>query len=130
MARRVNRERRPCGFCKEESFVKRAGSILLFRISGQRHAHAYCLLNKEGAKGLGMIASLEELVEFPTTTAHAFGLLEALRKLVQDRKDMERRDDAGRVTRMEACPNECHITDKDGKTPGGRDVCGTCGEIT
>jgi hypothetical protein len=84
-------ERRTCHICKKEDFVRRAGQILLFRVNGPRLAHAFCLLKASGERGLRSIHD-EDLNDLPTTVAHAFGLLDAWKALVAERKDRTRRD--------------------------------------
>ena len=61
---------------------------------------------------------------YPKVTGHGRGLYEWPR--LPDAATKERRYPHGRI---ECCPNGCPVTDADRTTPGGRDVCGTCGEI-
>jgi hypothetical protein len=60
------------------------------------------------------------------------GFARVAQSIVRDRKPLRMRvliTWEHEAQRMEACPKGCPITDADSKTPGGRDVCGTCGEI-
>ena len=81
----MGNERRTCVFCREESFIRRGGCYRLYS-SSAGWAHGPCLMKHQGAQAFSSLSN-DELWSFPTSTAHAWGHLDALKQEIQKRRD-------------------------------------------